>query len=958
MSSKNTLFLALTETWLTPKVNSSEISIKGYKLYRSDRDRPTNPEYPHGGACIYVREDLQVTPFSLSTGEVEIQICHIPKLSCFLAVIYRPPKATLSSFQKTLTVLSEQISSSSPDSTLIVMGDFNFPSTIVEWQPHSEMPGFFSVPKGNSPSFNLFEDFVSEHGLTQVVGVPTTDKNILDLVLINEEDMISDISVSPIKISDHYMIEIKSKLKIEAVQGRKKEKVGLSKFCFEDKHWPAINLALERKRCDLISVFEGETDLCKAYNQFLQSLEEICLSLSIPILGQKDKGPHIIPKLRQKLFKKRALVCKSLRECVNPFRIVALKKRLEEIDSNIQISIEAEVKMKEDKAIEQIKTNPKAFYSFANARRKYSPKTGPLVYQDKEYSNDLDMANIMCDQFCSVFTTPTQFPLREIHLEGSTLEDIDISEEDVVEAISQLNRSSSPGPDGVTCQFLMECKHSLAPILVIFFRKPLEQSDIPDLLKLAIITPLYKGGSESDPANHRPVSVTSNVSKVEERVTLTKTSDYLLQNSLLPSKQHGFMKQLSTVTQLIEHISTLTDTLEHYQGADVLYLDFAKAYDKVDFGLLIQRLSDLGIRGKVLGWINAFLRGRKQKVKVNGVIGKEADVISGIPQGTILGPLLFILFIAPLADLPSHSSISSYADDTKLIIGRTDQDDFSALQGDLNLIYSWVKDNNMAFNSSKFKVMSYGDCSSPPVYKAPGGEIISQVESIRDLGVTLQTDGKYDLHIHEKVSKASQVYGWVMRVFKTRERYPMLILYKALILPHLDYCSLIWSPSSALMTQKLERVQRLFTRNVSGFRHFSYWERLSKLNMMSVERRMERYQILYLFKCLHQLVPNPGLVFKSNPRTGIHCQTPLSSPTQKKCAKAMQANFVMCKGPKLFNCPPKCLRKIYPSESSSLNDFKRDLDDYLKSVPDQPTVSGLIRPANSNSLLEQQYYNI
>ena len=167
----------------------------------------------------------------------------------------------------------------------------------------------------------------------------------------------------------------------------------------------------------------------------------------------------------------------------------------------------------------------------------------------------------------------------------------------------------------------------------------------------------------------------------------------------------------------------------------------------------------------------------------------------------------------------------------------------------------------MAFNASKFKVMCYGNNDVPPLYTDPKDQIITQVSSIKDIGVTLQDDGKYDLLIHEKVSKASQVCGWVMRVFETRERQPMLTLYKALILPHLDYCSLIWSPSSAYLTQRLKRVQRLFTRNISGLRNFSYWDRLSLLKLFSIERRMERYQIIYLFKCLHELAPNPGVVY-------------------------------------------------------------------------------------------------
>ena len=199
-----------------------------------------------------------------------------------------------------------------------------------------------------------------------------------------------------------------------------------------------------------------------------------------------------------------------------------------EVESGIKSSLDQECKRKEERVVEQIRSNTKAFYSYANSKRKSYPKTGPLVYQGEEFSDDLAMANIMNKQFSSVFTEPVQFPLRELALEGDILEDIEKTEDDVIEAISQLNRSSSPGPDGVTSQFLIECRLALAPILKELFNKSLDLSVLPSILKLAIITPLFKGGSESDPANHRPVSVTSYVSKVEERITLKKVTEFLI----------------------------------------------------------------------------------------------------------------------------------------------------------------------------------------------------------------------------------------------------------------------------------------------------------------------------------------------------------------------------------------------------------------------------------------------
>ena len=409
------------------------------------------------------------------------------------------------------------------------------------------------------------------------------------------------------------------------------------------------------------------------------------------------------------------------------------------------------------------------------------------------------------------------------------------------------------------------------------------------------------------------------------------------------------------MTQLVEHLDQVIKLLEYHEAVDVAYLDFAKAYDKVDFGLLLQRLEEVGIQGKVQAWIAAFLKGRKQRVKVNGVIGKVSEVVSGIPQGTILGHLLFILYIAPLSQLPHHCQISSYADDTKLTIGR-DGSDSNPLQRDLDTIYSWVEHHNMAFNASKFMVMTYGESDFPPVYLDSAQRPISQVSSTRDLGVILQSNGKFDQHIQEKVSKASQLCGWIFRTFKTRDKLSMLTLYKSLILPHLDYCSLVWSPSSVGDLQRIESVQRLLTRNIEGMRHLSYWDRLKRLNLHSVERRFERYKIIFVFKCLHDLVPNPGISFNSNPRTGIYCHIIVPPRGQKKCVRSLQSSFVLNRAPTLYNCLPKDLRVMFNDETNPLDKFKTALDDYLKKIPDQPTVSGLSRPSNSNSIPDQKYY--
>jgi len=212
-------------------------------------------------------------------------------------------------------------------------------------------------------------------------------------------------------------------------------------------------------------------------------------------------------------------------------------------------------------------------------------------------------------------------------------------------------------------------------------------------------------------------------------------------------------------------------------------------------------------------------------------------------------------------------------------------------------------------------------------------------------------------HSHNiTVQKALNMSGWILRTFYTREARPMLTLYKALILSRLDYCCPLWNPSKSLMLcNEIESVQRSFTRRIDGMNGKDYWQRLNALKLYSVQRRRERYVILYVFKILHNLVPNCGISFHVNTRTGIHAVVPKLNRNRPSLALHMQENAFTYNGPLLYNSLPSGLRKMYDN-IDPVNTFKHQLDAFLTNVPDEPTVSGKIRRADSNSLVHQIYY--
>ena len=251
----------------------------------------------------------------------------------------------------------------------------------------------------------------------------------------------------------------------------------------------------------------------------------------------------------------------------------------------------------------------------------------------------------------------------------------------------------------------------------------------------------------------------------------------------------------------------------------------------------------------MLRWISDFLVGRKQTVKVSGQLSTEGPVHSGVPQGSSLGPLLFLIMISDIDSSIEHVTVSSFADDTRLLKTVEAEVDCGKMQDDLIGIYGWAEANHMKFNSGKFEVLNYSARKRNlykinevdwlydyPSYYDPNNKLITAVEKVRDLGVKLNNDAKFHLHISESVCNASRYAGWILRTFSTREPYAMLTLFKTMVLPRIEYCCPLWSPITIGLIRQLEAVQRSFTAKIHQIGDLDYWGRLKKLGLYSLER--------------------------------------------------------------------------------------------------------------------------
>ena len=254
---------------------------------------------------------------------------------------------------------------------------------------------------------------------------------------------------------------------------------------------------------------------------------------------------------------------------------------------------------------------------------------------------------------------------------------------------------------------MKKAKVPISRMLCKIFRNSLESGKIPDLLKRAFISGIYKSGLRSKPVNYRPISLTSHVVKTWERVLRRVLVSYLDFHLKLDPNQHGSRAGRSTLSQLLQHYDEILSALESGDNIDCIYLDFSKAFNKVDHGILLHKLKEIGITGKIGRWIANFLHERKQEVLVKGNKFKESILKSGVPQGSVLGPLLFLIFIGDITQGVTAKTLV-YVDDAKLKENVKNDEDVNNLQENLDKVYTWADKNNMQYNDDKFQVLRYG----------------------------------------------------------------------------------------------------------------------------------------------------------------------------------------------------------------------------------------------------------
>ena len=822
--------VSITETWLniSDKHLASEVNIPGYNMFLNCRETKRG-----GGVILYIKNTInaiEVNKTNRSAYESVYVKIKINKKLLIIATIYRPPKTTLENDK----LLYDEIETIVNTKTSIICGDFNLPH--INWR-------LFTSDNEGSRLIKLMKKLY----LYQFVSEPTLDNNILDIVLATDLDLIYSCEVGEIlSNSDHKIIRCKVNCEVNVeenailVPNYKKGNILRLKTELQKVHWRTI---LANKNIE---------QMCSIFTNILLNAE----SKHIPKVRKRVNGttnPQWMTNDIKLLINRKKKAYRNYKRSKSDedfVRYAAIKRHCEKLIRKSKRNLEINIS-------QQAKTNPKKFYQYIRSKKTIKDKIGPIKdVNNKLVSDCKNMAVILNTFFQSVFiredisSLPNidSMPIRFIN---DMLKIDEITENDIARHLKILDPNKSTGVDLVSSRLLRECQEELVLPLKLLFNQSLQEGTVPSLWKCANVTPIFKKGNKCEAGNYRPISLTSVVIKILERIIKDKIISFLDRHKLILDSQHGFRNNRSCLTNLLEFYNYVFSNYDERVPSDIIYLDFKKAFDTVPHKRLLIKLKAHGMGNQLCSWVESWLTNRKQRVVINGEASDWLEVTSGVPQGSVLGPLLFLIYINDI-DFGVSSKISKFADDTKLGGKALTIGDCESIQKDLDHLSIWSEKWLLKFNKDKCKVMHVGYNNLKHNYKLQGRNLI-RVDEEKDLGVIVKSDLKNGSQCMAASRKANIILGFIARNFDCKTPEVITRLYTSLVRPHLEYAVQFWSPFYQKDQNKLESVQRRATKLVPGFRGLQYEERLKRLDMFSLKDRRIRGDLIETFKILKNI---------------------------------------------------------------------------------------------------------
>ena len=837
--------IGISESHLDSKIPDVDVEFNNYSVFRLDRNRQG------GGVALYVRSSLAcVRRYDLETADTEMLWAEITSnhKRILVGVCYRSPSQSSIQIDNFISSLEDSLSVATTglNSSVILLGDFNDRCT--HW---------LSDHKDSQLGLKLV-NLVETFNMHQLIDTPTRNNNLLDLIFTDSPGYFFDVGVlPPIDNLDHGVVYGSFNFSYP-----KRNHIKRKVWLFDEGNYELLNnmlLSIEW------NTFFSKTDnidvLSDNLTDMLHYFTELCIPSKIVTVRPGDK-PGMTSEVR-KFFRQAKRLHKRAKRTGSPEHYAHFSDKRREAKAAFRKASNTFYTNISDKLINP-NTSQKSYWKLTKMvyGNKVSNGIHNIMCGDRLIDDSTEMAKSFNTYFaeqCSMSAHSVADPLPAFNFITDTRLDLfSTTPEEVFSALSILDSNKAVGADFISNKVLKECAQSLCEPLSRLFNMSFTQCIFPATWKGANVVPLFKKENRHLVSNYRPVSLLSNLSKVMEKVVYKKLYKYLGDNNLLTDKNSGFKHSDSTVNQLLFITQKIANALDDKHDACIVFLDVSKAFDKVWHKGLLFKLNQMGITGNALKWIESYLSDRFQRVVVNGCSSQWLYTNSGVPQGSILGPLFFLVYINDLV-LNLECDVHLFADDTSLLDCFDDSAESNGkICRDLEKIERWSVLWKVTFNANKTRYMIITRKNNypnyPPIYLH--NTSIERTDQYTHLGLVFTSNFKWNKHIEKCICKASKRIALLNRVRLKLPRGTLCSLYKSMVLPIIEYCDIIYDNCTVRDSIAIEQVQRRAALVCTGaYRHTSSDRLLAELGWQSLRTRRLNHKLIQLFKITHQISP-------------------------------------------------------------------------------------------------------
>lgn len=843
--------IALAETWIN-RDNELLCTLPNYKYHGKRRSTRSG-----GGVCFLVKDQINFKPridldeFSDHLESIFIEIMHIPftKIKPLIGVIYRPPNTNITDFLNKLQMILLKIKRERKPCYLL--GDFNL--NIMNSSQHE--------------GTNQFLDLLYSHSFVPLIDRPTriTDhtSTLIDNIFCNAEPQNHLTGLLYTDISDHlplFIINRSENSTVHCINTFLRRRVNNNTIASFKEHLP--NIVWD-------DLYECQTT-DDSYGIFLNKFKS-AYDLHFPIIHVKHQNMKptkawITPGIKTSIRQKNKLY-KIYHNAPILYNKIKYKRYKNILSKIIQISKRRHFNLK----LEENKSNMKETWRILKEVIGVPKKPGissTFTINGESVTDTKKIVNGFNDFFVNIgkelaskLPQPTTNALSYIHSNHrKSIFLSPITETEISECIMRL-KLGSPGHDDIMPNVIKQCKDHITKPLAHIFNLSIQQGIVPKPLKCALVTPIFKSGCPDEFNNYRPISVLPCFSKLLERLLFNRLYNYLSTNDLLTDNQFGFRKKISTEMAIIIAIDLITKAIDKKEHVIGLFLDLRKAFDTVNKEILIQKLERYGIRGNALKWFNSYLDGRTQKVKCLGDISDVKDIVIGVPQGSILGPLLFILFINDLPNISEEFKAIMFADDTTLFISDEDIETLTvSFNRELDSLNDWFTANKLSLNLSKTHYLLF---SLNPQIRSRNIDLkinntpIEKAAHTKFLGVQIDDKLSWSKHIDYICGKIRRSIGIIKKASNTLERNTLITLYYSIVFPYICYCHMVWAKASSTTMDRLFKLQKRLVRIICNEEHLAHTDPLFRACRIIKLNDLYTYFVsIFIYKSKNHLFPS------------------------------------------------------------------------------------------------------